>query len=59
MFAAAAALLAFLPSLRSVWLNWDDWVMVTANPSIRGFSWENLRWDFTASPTGLTAPPYA
>ena len=56
LFAAAAAFLAFLPSLRSVWLNWDDWVMVTSNPYIRGFSWENLRWDFTASPTGAYQP---
>jgi tetratricopeptide (TPR) repeat protein len=56
LFAAAAAFLAFLPSLRSVWLNWDDWVMVTTNPYIRSFSWENLRWDFTASPTGAYQP---
>ena len=51
-----AAVLTFLPSLSSVWLNWDDWVRVTQNPHIRGFGWEHLRWAFTASPTGAYQP---
>ncbi|HEX4047658.1 MAG TPA: hypothetical protein VH309_07485, partial [Elusimicrobiota bacterium] len=54
--AAAAAFLVFVPSLSSAWLNWDDWVMVTRNPHIRGFGWEQLRWAFASSPTGAYQP---
>jgi len=54
--AALATLLVFLPSLSGGWLNWDDALMVSRNPHIRGFGWDNLRWAFVSSPTGAYQP---
>jgi tetratricopeptide (TPR) repeat protein len=56
LLASAAAFLTFVPSLSSAWLNWDDWIMVARNVHIQGIGWENLRWAFTASPTGAYQP---
>ncbi len=56
LLAAAAAFLVFAPSLSSGWLNWDDWILVTQNPHIRGLGWDQLRWDFTAALGGAYQP---
>jgi protein O-mannosyl-transferase len=54
--AAAAAFLTFIPSLSSAWLNWDDWILVSQNPHVRGFGWENVRWAFTSALGGAYQP---
>jgi len=45
---AAAALVAYLPSLRSGFLNWDDDAYVTENRHVAtGLSWDTVAWSFT------------
>jgi len=39
--------LAFLPSLRNGFVDWDDDANFIDNPFYRGLSWENLRWMFS------------
>lgn len=53
---AAAVFLAFAPSLKNGFINWDDDVYVTENPTIRALSWQNLRTIFNSSYTGVYIP---
>ena len=53
---AALVLAAFAPSLSNGFINWDDDVYVTANPTIKSVSWENLRTIFGSSYTGVYIP---
>jgi len=43
-----AAFLAFFPSLKSEFVNWDDIVYIMNNDMITTFSWENLRKIFSS-----------
>ncbi len=44
---AVVTVLAFLPALRGEFLNWDDNVLFTENPSYRGLGVAQLKWMFT------------
>lgn len=45
---AVGTFLAFSPTLRHDFVNYDDPEYVTANPQVRlGLTWENIRWAFT------------
>jgi hypothetical protein len=37
-------------------INWDDPAYITANPAVRGFSWENLKTAFTTTYVGNYVP---
>lgn len=45
--AAFLALLAFAPSLRNDFVDWDDRVNFIQNPYYRGLGWEQLKWIWT------------
>jgi Tfp pilus assembly protein PilF len=47
---------AFLPSLRNGFVNWDDYKNVVENPLYRGLGWANLRWMFTTFHMGHYQP---
>lgn len=53
---AAVVFLAFLPSLKNGFINWDDDVYLTENPTIRDLSWQNVRTIFNSSYTGVYIP---
>ena len=45
---ALAAILPFLPALNAPFLEWDDGLILTANPHWRGLSPSNVRWMLTS-----------
>jgi tetratricopeptide (TPR) repeat protein len=53
---AAGALLAFLPALGGDFLTFDDLQKLRHNPEIRGLGWDELRWMWTTTYTGLYQP---
>ena len=53
---ALAVTTAYLPVLDAGLLNWDDNVVVSENPHIRGFSWDNLAWAFTTAHNATWVP---
>jgi len=52
----AAVVLAFLPVLSNGFVNWDDDLNLTDNPSYRGFSWPHLAWMATTVHGGHYQP---
>lgn len=44
---ALLTFVAFIPSLRGEFLNWDDDASYLANVHYRGLGWENLQWMFS------------
>src|SRR5512132_3197221 len=46
---AAVTLLVFLPALGNDFVDWDDELNLTANPSYRGLGWAHLHWMFTSA----------
>jgi tetratricopeptide (TPR) repeat protein len=56
LFAAAAAVLAFLPALGGDFLTFDDFPKLRYNPHIRGLGWAELEWMWTTTYTGLYQP---
>jgi len=52
---AAVTVLAFAPSLRNDFLNWDDYA-ITSNPGYQGLGWRQLRWMVTALVAGHWMP---
>lgn len=47
---------AFLPTLQSGFVNWDDNKFLIHNPSYRGLGWTQLKWMFTTFHQGLYQP---
>ena len=56
LFAAAAAFLAFAPSLRNGFVSWDDHMTLVYNLAYRDLGWENLRWMFSTFLLGHYQP---
>jgi tetratricopeptide (TPR) repeat protein len=53
---ALAVVACFLPALSNGFLDWDDDLNLTDNPSYRGLSWRHLRWMFTTVHAGHYQP---
>lgn len=47
---------AFLPTLRNEFVNWDDPANLVDNPHYRGLGWPQLRWMFTTFHMGHYIP---
>jgi protein O-mannosyl-transferase len=56
LLVAAGAMLAFFPALGGDFLTFDDLQKLRHNPQIRGLGWDQLRWMWTTTYTGLYQP---
>jgi protein O-mannosyl-transferase len=54
--AAAGALIAFLPTVRAGFVNWDDEISFLTNPHYRGLGPAELRYDLTTTLLGHWSP---
>ena len=50
------ALVAFVPSLRNGFVDWDDFTNFTSNYQFRGLGWHQLRWAWTTFHLGVYQP---
>src|SRR5215469_1884740 len=54
---AAATFRVYFPVLRHPFINYDDDIYVTSNPSVNtGLKWQNVKWASTALATGNWFP---
>jgi protein O-mannosyl-transferase len=53
---ASATLIAFFPTLRNEFVNWDDYETLVNNSRYRGLAWPQLRWIFTTFYMGHFQP---
>jgi len=56
LIVASLTFAAFLPALRTDFVNWDDTDNLTENPFYRGMGWSQLRWMWTTTLMGLYIP---
>ena len=54
--AAAGAIIAFLPTVRAGFVNWDDEISFLSNPHYRGLGPAELRYDLTTTLLGHWSP---